>query len=332
MTRARWGRTKIRDSPWCSNCGGKHFWMQKAGRKVDVKKAKEMYLSGIPLSRIGKKFGVDIQTVAKRLCEARVTLRKERTKRLKILSKIDDQMILNRYARGESMEAIARSLGVSGKVVKNRLNRHKVEIRPIWFYQIKQNPSRELKLQRGRFEATKMYKIPIGQTCQCPCKCSKVATCRAHLSGNTSNNRPENVSFWCQRCNNIHGPPAWSSKEGVDPDLSDTGRGGQTINEAVSMVHTYSKEKGWWDRERNFAEIVALIHSEISESLEEWRNGKPLVYIENEKPEGIAVEMCDTLIRIFDWAGKENINLGAVLNLKMAYNRTRSYRHGKKVA
>lgn len=56
-------------------------------------------------------------------------------------------------------------------------------------------------------------------------------------------------------------------------------------------------------------------------------DGKPE---HNCKPEGIATEMVDCLIRILDWCGKEGVDVEAVLAQKHEYNRTRPYRHGGK--
>lgn len=85
-----------------------------------------------------------------------------------------------------------------------------------------------------------------------------------------------------------------------------------------------------------------------TEALEEYRNGKPMIYgccghcdketqceVDGKpehscKPEGIATEMVDCLIRILDWCGKEGVDVEAVLAQKHEYNRTRQYRHGGK--
>nr|DAQ33922.1 MAG TPA: NTP-PPase-like protein [Caudoviricetes sp.] len=101
------------------------------------------------------------------------------------------------------------------------------------------------------------------------------------------------------------------------------------INEFEKEIHKNAVKHGWWDEERSFAEIVALCHSELSEALEEDRAGKPMIYIQDGKPEGKAVEMADCIIRILDWMGRANIDAEDVIATKHAYNETRPYKHGK---
>lgn len=50
----------------------------------------------------------------------------------------------------------------------------------------------------------------------------------------------------------------------------------------------------------------------------------------DEKPEGIAVEMADCIIRILDWCGKEGIDIDRIISTKHEYNKSRPYRHGGK--
>lgn len=115
------------------------------------------------------------------------------------------------------------------------------------------------------------------------------------------------------------------------------------LNKLRDEIHGNAQAHGWWDEERSFGEIIALCHSELSEALEEYRNNKPLLYYSGKgyeanqptecckKPEGIAAELADCIIRILDYCGKEKIDIEAAINIKHEYNKTRSYRHGGKV-
>lgn len=110
------------------------------------------------------------------------------------------------------------------------------------------------------------------------------------------------------------------------------------IDDIIREAHENAIEKGWWGEDgradKPFGEIVALMHSELSEALEEYRAGRGLHEFyssDGGKPEGIPVELADVVIRIADFCGRHGIDLTSAIERKMAYNRTRPYRHGGKV-
>lgn len=105
-----------------------------------------------------------------------------------------------------------------------------------------------------------------------------------------------------------------------------------SIRELQTAVHQNAVDHGWWEAPRSFGEIVALIHSELSEALEEHRAGKPMnqnYYLEgNPKPEGVPSELADAVIRVLDACEYYGIDLEAAIREKHEYNKTRPYRHG----
>lgn len=110
----------------------------------------------------------------------------------------------------------------------------------------------------------------------------------------------------------------------------------------MAKVHETAVDKGWWDdvpspqhlTSREMAEMVgckvALMHSELSEALEEARKGEYTLYYDGDKPEGFAVELADAVIRIMDLCRFMGLDLLGAIRLKSAYNETRSHRHGNK--
>lgn len=77
-------------------------------------------------------------------------------------------------------------------------------------------------------------------------------------------------------------------------------------------VYENAVNHGWHDKKRSFEEIICLIQCELSEAVEEYRNNRPMVWHDGEKPEGIAVELIDALIRLLDWAGDEEIDISNI--------------------
>jgi len=109
----------------------------------------------------------------------------------------------------------------------------------------------------------------------------------------------------------------------------------KTLDRMCQKAHATAVDKGWWEESRGIPECLALIHSEVSEALEAFRVGDKGTSIAydgiTKKPEGLAVEMADILIRVFDVCAAFNIPLADALAVKMTYNKTRSKRHGGKI-
>ncbi len=100
------------------------------------------------------------------------------------------------------------------------------------------------------------------------------------------------------------------------------------FNAIAEEVHEIAKEKGWWDNKRNEGELIALIHSELSEALEALREDRYDDKLPNYK--GVEVELADAIIRIMDMAKGKNYKVAEALMAKMEFNQTREYRHGGK--
>lgn len=75
---------------------------------------------------------------------------------------------------------------------------------------------------------------------------------------------------------------------------------------------------------------LMLIVSELSEALEDVRNGHLKLTAINGKPEGLPSELADAVIRIADYAEWQGFNLAQAIEIKQTYNEARPYKHGGK--
>lgn len=95
------------------------------------------------------------------------------------------------------------------------------------------------------------------------------------------------------------------------------------------VVHSITRSKGFWSTERNDGEMIALMHSELSEALEALRHEDPADKdcVDFSSAE---VELADCIIRIMDMAEGRRLNVAGAVIAKLKYNATRAVMHGKK--
>lgn len=106
------------------------------------------------------------------------------------------------------------------------------------------------------------------------------------------------------------------------------------ISEIQKEVHQNSIDHGFWEDEPNFGEKMMLIVSEVAEAFEHYREGQDIIevfYVRGEKPDGVPIELADIIIRVLDLAERYNMNMEDAIRIKHHYNKTRPYKHGKKI-
>jgi hypothetical protein len=114
------------------------------------------------------------------------------------------------------------------------------------------------------------------------------------------------------------------------------------FDEQCRLFNRSAQKKGWWEHLETVPDVtaisekLALVHSEVSEALEELRLENFETAQQDGKPVGFMSELADIIIRVGDLAVHvqerypETGSLGEAVVKKYKYNLTRAHRHGGK--
>lgn len=112
----------------------------------------------------------------------------------------------------------------------------------------------------------------------------------------------------------------------------------QTLDDIIERIAQINEVNGWNDKKdfdsvQGISNKLMLVVSELSEALEELRNGYAPDFVYHEggvKPCGFPTELADVIIRILHMCDMLGIDITTVINAKLDYNATRGYKHGGK--
>ena len=119
------------------------------------------------------------------------------------------------------------------------------------------------------------------------------------------------------------------------------------LNDLSKKIHELNVKKGFYDEQPSKDRQLMLVVSEVSEAYESVRknlvadsvfvkestifpinlvsNKEFKIYVKDTEEDEIA----DSIIRLLDYCGNHGIDIDAHINLKLAYNQSRPYKHGK---
>lgn len=106
------------------------------------------------------------------------------------------------------------------------------------------------------------------------------------------------------------------------------------LNALANAVWNVARSKGFRENvgDVSIATYVANLHGEVSELWEAYRRGKLFEQCDKDTPETLTCaeeELADIIIRALDTAAELGIDLDRAMRVKLAYNLTRPFKHGK---
>lgn len=97
---------------------------------------------------------------------------------------------------------------------------------------------------------------------------------------------------------------------------------GDSLNFLTTLCYTSSAKAGWHDKPREVGTALMLMVSELAEAMEGDRKDLMDSHLPHRK--SLEVELADCMIRIFDFCGSMNLDIGGALVEKFLYNQTRA--------
>lgn len=109
----------------------------------------------------------------------------------------------------------------------------------------------------------------------------------------------------------------------------------QALAKLSQRFHVQARASGFWPSKSQITDEwicmqLALIGTEVSEAVEAVRDGQIKLYYSGGKPEGVAAELADVIIRALDLGCGLELDLARAIGEKHAYNLTRPPKHGRR--
>jgi hypothetical protein len=142
------------------------------------------------------------------------------------------------------------------------------------------------------------------------------------------------IAHGARELDDMNDPPAPHIPSSLERDFI------SAYNMMATVIHEDNARKGFWPKggringlpaavegERNVGEMLMLAVTELSEALEAHR--KNLMDDKLPHHKGMTVEIADAIIRLMDTGYGLGLPVAEALIEKLAYNRTRPFKHGK---